>query len=339
MAPKSETNGSATRISVHGLDGAHADLTVTLPANSGITVNVDRGDIHVSSIKDAVNATTNHGSVELDAITGPAAVDINSGGGSLTAHSLNNGLNFRGRAGDVTLSEITGAVNLNGDIFGTTHIEHVNGSVHFHTSRSDLQFARVDGEVGLSGSSITAEQAQGPAVVSTTNRNITLERIAGDISVTNRNGTVDVTAAPALGNVTIENRNGSVNATLPEHASFAVQAVTTNGKIDTNLSFSSTNNLPNQGYDDGDGRKGRNERTLSGVVGLAVDAPTIHIRTGNGDISIMKADVQPLTPPASPAKITMAPAEPAPAKSPHPQKPHTSTAAPAAPTPPAPPTP
>jgi DUF4097 and DUF4098 domain-containing protein YvlB len=339
MAPKSETNGSGTRVSVHGLDGAHADLTVTLPANSGITVNVDRGDIHVSSIKDAVNATTNHGSVELDAITGPAAVDINSGGGSLTAHSLNNGLTFRGRAGDVTLSEITGAVNLNGDIFGTTHIEHVNGSVHFHTSRSDLQFARVDGEVGLSGSSISAEQAQGPVVVSTTNRNITLERIAGDISVTNRNGTVDVTAAPALGNVTIENRNGSVNATLPEHASFAVQAATTNGKIDTNLSFSSTNNLPNLGYDEGDGRNSRNERTLSGLVGSAVDAPTIHIRTGNGDISIMKADVQPLTPPASPAKITMAPAEPAPAKSPHPQKPHTGAAAPAASAAPAAPTP
>jgi hypothetical protein len=151
--------------------------------------------------------------------------------------------------------------------------------------------------------------------------------------VTNHNGTVDVTAAPALGNVTIENGNGSVHATLPEHASFAVQATTTNGKIDTNLSFSSTNNLPNLSYDEGDGRNRRNERTLSGVVGSAVDAPTIHIRTANGDVSIMKGDVQPLTPPAAAAKITMA--SPAAANAPKPPKAPKAVKALPAPEPPA----
>jgi hypothetical protein len=83
--------------------------------------------------------------------------------------------------------------------------------IHFHTSRTDFQLARLDGEVEISpDSDLSADQALGPVVLTTRNRNITLDRIAGDVSVTNRNGSVDLTAAPAIGNINIEDRNGSV---------------------------------------------------------------------------------------------------------------------------------
>jgi len=300
MAPKTETNGSETRISIHGVDGGHADLTITVPADSIANVNVDRGDIQVSSIKGAVNATTNRGSVELGAITGPAAVDINNGGASLRAHDLASGLTFRGRAADVTLADIAGPVALDGDIFGTTQIERINGSVHFHTSRTNLQFVRLDGEFAIHGPDVSVDRAQGPLVIVTNNHNLSFDRVAGDISISNSNGTVELSAAPVLGNITVQNKNGSVKTTLPEHSGFVVQATTTRGEIDSNVAFASGGQQEHLS-------ERRNEKTLEGVVGTTADAPTVHIRTVNGDISIMKGDVQPLTPPAAPAKITMTP--------------------------------
>ncbi len=311
MAPKTDTNGSETRVSVHGMDGAHADLTITVPPEDAISVNVDRGDIHVSTIKAAVNATTNHGSVELGSIGGPASVDINNGGGAtLGAHNLASGLTFHGRASDVSLADITGPVSLDGDIFGTTEIERINGTVHFHTSRTNLQFVRLDGEFAIHGADLSIDRAQGPVTLVTNNHNISLDRMAGDISITNSNGTIDLTAAPTsnnqLGNITIDNRNGTVHTTLPEHAGFVVQATTTNGEIDDNLVFASG----------GERDEDRNEKMLNGVVGSSADAPTVHIRTANGDLSILKGDVQPLTGPAPPAKITLAAPAPAVAKTP-----------------------
>jgi DUF4097 and DUF4098 domain-containing protein YvlB len=304
MAPKTVSDGPETRVSVHGVDGAHADLTITVPPGDAMTINVDRGDIHVSSINAAVNATTNHGSVELAAITGPASVDINSGG-SLSAHNLANGLSFHGRVGDDTLADITGPVSLDGDVFGTTEIERINGTVHFHSSRTNLQLVRLDGEYAIHGADLSLERAEGPVTLVTSEHNISFDRVAGDISITNRNGSVELTAAPTsgnqIGNVTIENHNGSVKTTLPEHAGFVVQATTTNGDIDSNLVFASG------GQRDED----HNEKTVNGVVGPSSDAPTVHIRTANGDVSIMKGDVQPLAPPTPPAKTATAPPAPA----------------------------
>jgi len=333
MNPKVETDGPATHVSIHGVDGAHADLTITVPADAALTVNVDRGDIHLSSVKAAVNATTNHGNVELGGITGAATVSINNGG-SLTAHNLANGLSIHGRIGDDSIADVTGPVSLDGDVFGATEIERINGTVHFHTSRTNLQFVRLDGEFAIHDADLSVDRAQGPLVIDTHNHNISFSRVAGDITITNQNGSIELTAAPVstnqIGNITIENRNGSVTATLPDHAGFVLQATTTNGDIDHNLAF-------NSGGQEDHLSENRNEKTLNGIVGTTADAPTVHIRNRNGNISIMKGDVQPLTPPAPPAKITLVP-PPAPAAPKIPKAPK-APAAPAPPTPPAPPAP
>jgi len=82
------------------------------------------------------------------------------------------------------------------------------------------------------------DQAVGPFALTTSNRNIRLDRIAGDVAVTDRNGTIELTAAPPLGAITLEDRNGSVKLILPEHAGFSVQANTSNGNIDTDFPLS-----------------------------------------------------------------------------------------------------
>ncbi len=174
--------------------------------------------------------------------------------------------------------------------------------VHFHTSRTDFQLARLDGEVEISpDSNLSADQALGPVVLTTHGRNIRLDRVAGDIAVTNRNGTIDIIAAPVIGNISVENRDGSVKVTLPEHAGFSAQADTSDGDLFTDFSLSTSSS--------------GNHKTMSGAV--ANGGPTVRLTTTNSDISILKGDVQPIppTPPPTP-KITLTPATPAVSKAP-----------------------
>ena len=314
LVPTTTTEDSAIKIAMPSIEGASDDLVITVPAAVATSVTTNHGDIYITAIKAPVTVTANHGDVELSAITGAATAHINSSSSSMTARSVGGGISLQGRAQDVTFTDITGPVTMTGEFFGTTHLQHINGAVHFHTSRTDFQVARLDGETELSGAGISADQGLGPTILTTSNRNVSLDRFAGDVAITNRNGAIDLIAAPAIGNITLVDRNGTVKATVPEHAGFDIQASTTNGSIDSSDFFKTTSTtsssrpatpkeiVENHLSDSGSG----NNKSLSGVVGAG--GPTVRITTTNGDISLLKADVQPLalTPPAPP-KITLVP--------------------------------
>jgi DUF4097 and DUF4098 domain-containing protein YvlB len=266
-----------------------------VPPKALIGVTANHGDVHVSAIKAAVSVTANHGDVELSAITGPVTARINNSDSSLSAHSITGPLIVEGRGQDLTLSDLSGPVTINGDFFGNTHLEHIRGQVKFHSSRTDMQLGRLDGETDISNNAdLSASEVVGPLTLSTRSRNITLDRIAGDISVSNSNGFVNVTSAPPMGNVTIENRNGDISLTVPEHAAFIVDAQATDGDLDNDFS------LPTQGTD--------THKNFSGTIGKG--GSTVRLTTSHGDISLKKSSVQPLpaTPP-EPPKLTLVPPE------------------------------
>jgi hypothetical protein len=292
LSPQLSTSGNTVTVSVPSIPGALAGISVILPPSAATSITVNHGDVHVNSIKAAVSVTANHGDIDLSAITGPVTTHINNSDASFSAHSITGSLTLEGHVRDMTLSDLSGPVTLNGEFFGTTHLERIRGPIKFHTSRTDFQLARLDGEVDISNGDLSTTQAVGPLTLSSRNRNITLDRITGDVSVTNRNGSIDLTSAPPLGNVTIENRNGSVNVTVPEHSSFTVQAETTNGDLDNDFS------LQTQGTD--------THKTFNGTVGKG--GPLLRITTSQADVSLKKANVLPLPPtPPDPPKLTVLP--------------------------------
>jgi DUF4097 and DUF4098 domain-containing protein YvlB len=295
LSPKFDTDSSTStlRLTVPSIEGARADLSITLPASTPVTVTANRGEIHVASIKAPVIITANHGDVSLTAISGPITTRINNGDSSFSVHSATGPVTVEGRARDLTFSDISGPASMSGEFFGTTHLEHITGNIRFHTSRTEMRFTRLDGESEISSSDISAERAAGPFTLATGNKNVSLERISGDVSITNRNGSVDLTGAPPLGNITIENRNGSVDLTLPDKASFSVQADTTNGDLQNDFS------LPQQGSDDS------NHKSYNGTVGKG--GPLVRISTSQGDVSLKKASIAPIppAPPEPPAPISI----------------------------------
>jgi DUF4097 and DUF4098 domain-containing protein YvlB len=291
FSPNLSTNNNIVTLAMSALAGGRADLTITVPPSAGIGVSANHGDVRVNSIKAAVSVTANHGDVELSAITGTASAHINNGDASFSAHSITGPVTVEGRGMDLTLSDLSGPVKINGEFYGDCHMEHIRGPVKFHTSRTDLQLVRLDGELEISpNADLSANDVVGPLLLSTGNRNISLDRIAGAVSVTNRNGSVNVTSAPPLGNITIQNRSGSVNITVPDHSNFAVDASTTNGDLDNDFS------IPIQGTD--------THKTLTGTVGKG--GAVLRINTSQGDISLKKASVLPLPPaPPQPPKLSI----------------------------------
>lgn len=288
-----ERNGSMVRISLPALEGAKADLVITVPSASSNTVVANHGDVHISGVRGPVNVTANHGDVELSAITGNVTTHIQNTGSDFSAHSVTGSVTLEGRGGSITVSDIAGPVSIQGDFFGDTHIEHVRAAFRFHTSRTDFQLARLDGQIDISSDEdLSADQVLGPVVLSTRNRNITLDRIAGDVTITNKNGKVDLTGAPPLGNVSVENRNGEVTVTVPDQAGFNVQAETTDGDIENDFSLPVSENS--------------NRKSLNGNVGKATS--NIKITTTQEDIALRRANIAPLPPAAPPPPpLTSAP--------------------------------
>jgi hypothetical protein len=295
LSPNLNVNGNNVIVSVPAMEGTRADLVITLPATASPTVTANHGDVKINSIKSTVTVTANHGDIELSAITGPITARINNGNNDISAHSVTGALTIEGRAHDTTLSDLSGPVTVRGEFFADTHLEHIRGPIKFHTSRTDFQLGRLDGEVEIgSNAELTASNAVGPVTLTTYSRNITLDRIAGDVFVTNRNGSVDVTSAPPLSNVTVENRNGSVALTVPEQSNFAYQFDAANGDIQSDFSQIQ---IPDGGLQ---------KKTISGTVGNG--GPLLRVTTTQGDVSLKKGSVLPLPPtPPTPPKLTALP--------------------------------
>jgi hypothetical protein len=293
LTPNLSPDGNGLQLSLPAMDGARADLIVTVPATSSNTVNANHGDVHLSGLRGPVNITANHGDVELSAVTGPVTAHLENGDSDFSAHSVTGSLSLEGKAKDVTIADINGDVRMQGDFFGDTQLEHIRGAFRFHSSRTDFQLARLDGQASFSDDDLSADQALGPVVLTTRNRNITLDRISGDVTVTNKNGKVDVTSAPPLGNISVENRNGEVSVTLPDQASFNVHADTTDADIENDFA------LPVLSQD--------THKSLTGTVGKG--NATVRISTTQEGVSLKRASIQPLPPlpPPAPTITTLPP--------------------------------
>jgi DUF4097 and DUF4098 domain-containing protein YvlB len=294
MTSDLHVNGNEMQLVLPAIEGARVDLIITVPAIAANSVMANHGDVHVSGVKGPVNVTANHGDVELSAITGVVRTRIQNSGSDFSAHSVTGPVSLEGKAKDVTISDISGNVSMQGDFFGDTHLDHIRGSFKFKSSRTDFQLARLDGEASFSDDDLSAEQAVGPVFLSTRNRNIKLDRIAGDVTVTNKNGKVEITSAPPLGNVSVENRNGEVSVTLPDEAGFNLHADTTDADIQNDFSLPVVDQ--------------NNHKSITGTVGKG--SSTINISTTQDDIAVRRANIAALPPlPPTPPVITVMPAE------------------------------
>jgi DUF4097 and DUF4098 domain-containing protein YvlB len=299
LAPRLATLGQNLSISVPQLDSGSADLAITLPASAQVTVTAGHGAVTISDLAAPVNVTANHGDVELDRIAATVVARANSGS-SFSAHDIHGDVTLHGHADDLNLTGVAGAVSLEGEFFGDTHLEHLAGPVTFHTNRTQFSVAALDGMVDISNDSeMTGDQLVGPVELTTRSRNISFERVAGEVTINNSNGTVDLTNSAPVGNISVDNTNGEVTLTVPDpstaHAGFTIQTGTKDGAIEDELDGSSVADDPSAVH--------------TATIGNGVAHITLH--TTHADITLHKGFVEPPSAPPPPPAPPTAPSPPA----------------------------
>ncbi len=300
ISPRIVQSGNTVSVTVPAITGATADLDITVPDLGEITVTANHGDVAISGMLAPVTVTANHGDIELNSITGAVSAHINHRDNTFSAHHITGDVAVRGHANDMTVTDVSGQVSLEGEFYGDTHFERLHGPISFHTSRTQLNLGRLDGEISISPhADLTANQITGPTILKTRSRNINFDSVIGDIDITNSDGSVDITGLPPLGNVQVENKNGEINLSVPMHSNFTVDAETKGGEINNNLNLSTSSS--------------NNRTAISGSVGHG--GPRINLHTTHLDINLHEKDIAPPAPPAAPAPPAL-PKPAAPAKPP-----------------------
>lgn len=271
--PRIAASSGTITISVPAYRGAAVDLTLAIPERSSLTINARHGDVSVQGLKNNADVTDQQGNVKLDSIAGNVHARLNDGNSDFSAHAIGGQVLLNGHAGDVTLSEIKGQATLDGEFFGDTHLEQMDGAIHFHSSRTTIDLARLSGDLTLDSDDLAASETGGPMRIVTRSKNVELTQAAGDIHIEDSDGDVNVTAASPLGNVEITNHTGDLTLTVPENANFSVTANTTeDDDLETDFPLQATTS--------------GGHKQLSGTVGRG--GVRLNLSTRHGNLQLRK---------------------------------------------------
>ena len=217
-----------------GSGAAESDLNVFVPANGAIDISTRRGSITIQNRKGDVHLSTSHGDVTVSDITGNMSADLRSG--SITIEKVSGNVQVNGEVNDTSINDVTGSVRLTGEYFGQLNLAKINGGITFHTSRTDLELARLDGDLAIESGDLHAKDVAGPFRLVTKSKDIHLDGITGDVKLENQNGLVEVHADKLpLGAMSIANSNGDVKVAVPAKAQFEVEARAQNGEINSDF--------------------------------------------------------------------------------------------------------
>jgi hypothetical protein len=283
--PTITTIGGLVTVDAKAEAGDHTvetDLDISVPRKASVTVSSRRGDVNVSGRTGNIDISAQHSDTSVDDITGN--VKVSQEKGSAKVEQVNGDVHVEGRLNEVSVADVKGSVQLEGEFQESVKLERIAKTVTFKSSRTDMEFSRIEGSLDLNSDELHADEITGPLRLTTRSKNIRLDGVSGDVRLQNDNGAVELVMR-ALGNVQIDNRSGDIQLSLPDKASFRLDARTRDGEIQSDFSELKVNN-------------DEHESRATGSVGSA--SSHIVVNNEHDGIEIRKASAQPPKPPEPP---------------------------------------
>src|SRR6266481_9176669 len=274
-----------------GDKGVTADMDIYVPLNTALVITSGRGDVTIAGMSSSVEVNHHRGEVNINDHTGN--VSLNLDGSSARLAHVKGDVTIQGKANEVAVEDVDGAVHLNGEFQESVRLVRVSKTVSFRSSRTEMEFARLDGRLDLDSGDLRADSLSGPMRLTTRSKDVALEGLSGDLRLEDENGTVEV-GLHNPGNIQIENRKGDVQVTIPPNTAIKIEARSRGGEISSDFSELQINN--------GDGQASAN-----GSIGN--NGPKLVINNEHGTVEIRKGTVTVATPPAPP--LPAAPGKPA----------------------------
>ncbi len=251
-------------------DHGRFNLDLQLPADVPLVLNTRHGNISANQRGAGVEMATERGSLTAKDVKGNATLSMHHGDANVSAVTGNVEIN--GSGGDVMVSDVGGTLSVNGEYGGDSHYNKIAGQVRFKSSRTDLTFAKLDGDFTMDRGDLRANNLAGPFKLDTRSKAVHLENVTGDVRVDDTNASVEVTTRTPLGNIEISNARGGIEVALPANAGFQIDAESRSGDIQSDFPL------------DVDNR--RRDATARGTVGKG--GPVVRLRAERGTIQIRK---------------------------------------------------
>jgi len=265
-----------------------SDLDISLPRKIALQITSRRGDVSVTGRDGAIDINNQHGNVSVEDVNGNVKLTIDKS--SAKVEQIAGDVHIDGRLNEVSVTDVKGSVQLDGEFQESVKLGRIAKNVSFKSSRTDLEFSRIDGELDLDSDDLHADQITGPVHLTTRSKQIRLTEVSGDLRLQNDNGGIEISMR-SLGNVQIDSRNGDVQLSVPDKAGFRIDARTREGEIESDFSELKIDN-------------GDHEATASGTVGNGTSH--IVITNQHDGIEIRKASTS--------AEPTPRPTQPKPPK-------------------------
>ena len=274
--PQISTTGQVVTINAntHGA-GDHwvsTDLDISLPRKAAVTLATRHGDISIMGRDGNADVKSAEGDVSVTDLNG--SLTLNLDGSSARISQVNSDVSIQGRANDISLEDIKGVLRLDGDFMESVKLSRIAKPVSFKTSRTDMEFTKLDGDLTLDSGDLEASNVSGPLRLNTRSKDIMLNGVTNDVHLQNENGAVEV-HLNKLGSLEVNNSKGDIRVFVPEKAAFSVDAQARDGEIQSDFSALKIDNAENRATATGSVNGGGPRMVLN------VEHGTIEIRAGN----------------------------------------------------------
>lgn len=269
--PQIQVAGQNVTLNANTQGGSHtsvaSDLEVYLPAKGSVEISARRGDVNIAERQGDVKVDLQRGDVTVENVSGAVAVSMRNG--TMRATKVTGNVTLDGRLNELVAEDVSGAVTVNADVMGEVRLSKVAKGVSFHTSRTDLELAKLDGELAMDRGDLRADNVYGPTHMTVRAKDVHLESVSGELRINSDVGdvTLGVMDKQPLGNIEISSRRGDVRLTLPSQAGYQVDASTRHGAINSDFSELNTSTSGNTAVVKGSTGKGNAKIVISSDAG------------------------------------------------------------------------
>lgn len=220
------------RTQAAGNHSLQSDLDISIPRKMALQITSRHGEVSVTGRDGQVEINNQHGEVSVEDVTGNVALTIERS--SAKVEQITGDVHIDGRLNEVSVTDIKGSAQFDGEFQESVKLARITKTVAFKSSRTDLEFSRIDGDLDLDSDDLHADQITGPLHLTTRSKEIRLEDVSGDVRVQDEHGGIELSMR-SLGNVQIDSRNGDINLSVPDKAGFHLDAQTRDGEIQSDF--------------------------------------------------------------------------------------------------------
>jgi len=291
--PQIAVNGRLVTVNANtqgaGNHSITTDLDIALPRKIPVNISTKKGDVSVIGRDGAVEISSRKGDVNVEDITGN--VNLNLDDSSALVSKVSGDVAIDGRSNTVSIADVKGSARLNVDFMESLQLAKIGKTVSFKSSRTEMEFTKLDGELNLDKGDLRSDKLLGPLRLTTRAKDINLDGVSGDARVQNENGGIEIQLA-APGNIQIDNRQGDIKVGVPGKAGFRVDSRVRGGEIQSDFDALKVTNEDDRGTASGTVGNGASHLVLNNEHG------TIEIRNASENAAGPAVAPTPPTPPS-----------------------------------------